>query len=125
MQVDDDFFLVEEWQQPEERTIDNRLVLPAAGRVPTDPGYTLTWREYPYPGGSLETAQTRTGHVLALAPPAGSVWVVPDERREREGYAVVVHNVTAAGADQAVRRVGHPEDYLSTSEWQRAGRLPR
>lgn len=88
---------------------------------PVDAGYVLRWREYP-PDGEW---YWRSGMVLALAPRACSVWVQPDERREGEGFAVVVDKVTAEGDAEARRRLGVSADYLSSARWQSPRSLPR
>jgi hypothetical protein len=120
----DGFFLVEEYcpPGPVERDIHgDDLALPVRDRRPVDPGFVLSWREYPPKGAPV----VRRGIVLGLAPPAKSVWVVPDDPRAGDGYAVLVREVTADNAADAVRRVGGSGDFMSSARWQAPRQLPR
>jgi hypothetical protein len=120
----DGFFLVEEYcpPGPVERDIHgDDLALPVRDRRPIDPGFVLSWREYPPKGAPV----VRRGIVLGLAPPAKSVWVVPDDPRAGDGYAVLVREVTADNAADAVRRVGGFGDFMSSARWQAPRQLPR
>ncbi len=118
------FFLVEEYPAtaPGAGTRRAHLSLPARDRRPTDPGFVLSWQEYPASGGS---PTRRHGIVLTQAPPARSVWVVPDDPHPGDGYAVLVRDVTADSATAASRQVGGPGDFASTAAWQSPRGLPR
>lgn len=119
----DEFLLAEDFDAVHEYDVHGDVVLPVNGkRRPIDPGYTLTWMETPADGG---IPYERTGLVLCTAPTEKTVWVVPDERRDGEGYAVVVCDVVSDNAANAVRAVGGPGDHLSTEAWQRPQTLPR
>lgn len=124
------FLLAEQWdpELPEERAVHAGVgweaALPAQDRQPNQAGFVLTWTEYP-PGDPAATGAPRRGMVLASAPDPKTVWVVPDEHRVGEGYAVVVGNVSADSAVYAVRHVAGPGDYRSTQAWQQPRSLPR
>lgn len=96
-------------------------------RRPIDPGFLLTWKEFPADCHPLNRSghTVRAGMVLAPAPRPGSLWVVPDEPAPGEGYAVIVRDVTADDATKAIRVVGAGDDYRSTVGWQRPRSLPR
>lgn len=116
----DELLLVE--QMPEYKyDVHGEVALPVRDRQPIDPGFVLTWTETPRDGDPYE----RTGQVLCTAPTGKTVWVVPDEPRDGEGYAVVVCNVMADNAAGASRTVGGPGDHLSTAVWQAPRLLPR
>ncbi len=121
----DELFLTETFDAPPEYDLQDlesgEIRLPVASRRPIDPGFPLTWREYPKGGAPYE----RTGMVLSCAPPAKSVWVQPADPRPGEGAAVVVMNVTSDDCAQAERHVGGARDFLSTDGWQRPATLPR
>lgn len=117
-----EFFLVQEYDQPREYDLHGEYALPARDRRPIDPGFVLTWREHPADGGP---AYERRGMVWSPAQPAKSVWVIPDDPRPGEGYAVLVREVTADNAAGAARRVGGSGDFASTAEWQAPRSLPR
>jgi hypothetical protein len=86
---------------------------------PTDPGTRITWAEYPADSLPYE----RSGRVLDVAPWPASVWVIPDERRDGEGAAVLVFNVTASsGTRSGVRTLGSAQDAPSLAAWQRRQR---
>lgn len=128
-----DFFLTEAFDVPLE--VDEcelaggaLLRLPTRDRKPVEPGFELTWREYPAGGGE---PYERTGVVLHDAPRQGAVWVQPKEPRDGEGVAVVVDGVVEGNnrikkmPHDPVRYVGGPGDELSTARWQKVGELPR
>lgn len=121
-----DFFLDEEEGRVEEydrhETADGtELVLPVSDRKPSDAGFVLTWREQRTGGKPRQ----RTGVVLSKAPRPNAVWVVPDERRRGEGYAVLVYVVVNDGQVDAERTIGGPCDHMSAARWQTPRRLPR
>ncbi len=121
-----ELFLTEEFDAPPEYDLQDlasgTVRLPCANRRPIDPGFPLTWLEYPKGRGA---PYERTGMVLSCAPPPKSVWVQPADPRPGEGPAVVVVNVTAEECAQAERHVGGARDFLSTEGWQRPLTLPR
>lgn len=118
----DDLMLVED-VAVHEYDVHGDVALPVNGRRrPIDAGYPLTWTETPAGGGE---PYQRSGLVLCTAPTERTVWVVPDERLDGEGYAVVVCDVVGATAAGAVREVGGPGDHLSTATWQAPRALPR
>lgn len=122
-QLRDGFFLIEEEYLEYDRhdTPAGEITLPVRSRRPVDPGFVLSWTEYQ----ANEVIGRRRGMVLARAPLAKTVWVLPDEPHPGEGVGVVVGNLTADNAAEAVRYVGGPGDYLSTAGWQAPRTLPR
>jgi hypothetical protein len=119
----EDLMLVQQMPSPDQ--VHGQVRLPAGDRKPSDAGYVLTWTEFQRENGPDTPPRTRRGMVLGMAPPPQSVWVIPDQRCDGEGYAVVVRGVTAADASRAARWVDGPGDYLSTAGWQSPRTLPR
>ncbi len=81
-------------------------------RAPDRPGRRITWTEHPADSGPT---YTRHGYVLEAAPWPDSVWVIPDERRDGEGAAVVIYNTDGAAGE---RYLGGISDLPSTAQWQ-------
>lgn len=122
------FLIVEDLEAPTPPDAGTQVpVLPGGKRRPIDPGYILTWKEFARDVSPLdrEGHTVRTGMVLAPAPRPGTVWAVPDQEAPGEGYAVIVGQVTADSADNAIRVVGSVGDHRSTDGWQRPRTLPR
>lgn len=120
----EELLIMEVWKPPEPGSmpaLPDGVELPAVRRTAVTAGFPLQWTEHR--GGDV---YQRSGMVLQTGPRARSVWAVPTHQRPGEGYAVLVHDVTADDSSAANRAAGTPADFWSSEEWQNPrGLLPR